>query len=182
MPDAYLPRFFSREGRHLPGVKRAVPVPQPAAGAEWTVNVPGGRQWRIIGGAAQLVASAAVANRRPGLSLGDESTTTARTVSALQVQAGATALLGYLPDSGVTAPAGVDTVGLVPAWDAWIPGGFVISSATPGLQAGDQYSQVSLMIEELYVDDQELSKLGEERDQALGIEQTPWGAPNQPGG
>lgn len=182
MPDAYLPRFLSREGRPLPGVKRAVPVPQPAAGAEWTVTVPGGRQWRIIGGAAQLVASAAVANRRPGLALGDESSTVARTVSALQVQAGATALLGYLPDSGVTAPPGADTVGLVPAWDAWLPGGFVISSLTVGLQAGDQYGLVALMVEELYLDDQELTILEEERLAALGLQPVPWARTTRPGG
>src|SRR6516162_1693189 len=61
------PRFLTTEARVLPGYKRPVAITTPAAGANWTVTVPGGRMWRPIAINATLVTSAAVANRIPGI-------------------------------------------------------------------------------------------------------------------
>lgn len=175
MPDAYVPRFFSREGHALPGEKRIVTVANPAAAAELAVTVPGGRQWRIQAGRLQLVASATVANRFPVLTLSDGTTVFWQASLSAAITAGQTVQLSFSPQQGQGGPApGTGVQGLsIP--DLYLPPGTVLATVTAGLSAGDQYSGLALLVEELWLDDQELSKLHEQELAAAGIEQTPWG-------
>lgn len=159
MPDPYMPRMLTREDRVLPGEKRVVPIPSPAAGADWSVTVPGGRQWRLAGGSFQLVTSATVASRYapvlfsidgiPFFIAANNVATTASSTSVFVLQP------AYSPDQG--AQMGVYQPQDIPR--GWLLPGTTIASNSIGLQAGDQYSAIQLVVEEAWMDDQMLTTL-----------------------
>lgn len=175
MPDGYLPRFLSRDGLILPGEKRVIQVGQPAAGAEWSVTVPGGRQWFIIGGLAILTTSAVVANRRPGFQASDGTTTYLQAVGLVQVAASQFARLGYGPHLTASVQGAADAVENIVTPYGWLPPGSVLQSLTLNLSAGDQYSAVALFVEECWLDDQEITKLAMEADNQEAGTPLPWG-------
>lgn len=182
MPDAYLPQFLSREGRILPGEKRAVTVPQPAAGADWSVSVPGGRQWRVQSLRALLTTSAAVATRTPRLSYSDGTTIWWEGGDPAGYAASLVGRLCFIPLGSINNTGGQGVPTQDPLPDLWLVPGTVISVTTGGLDVGDQWSGIALFVEESWLDDQELTKLQEQKLAALGLEQTPWGASPNPGG
>lgn len=128
-----------------------VPVPSPAAGADWSVAVPGGVLWDVLTAKARLVTAVAAGNR----------------VAALEVTDGTTLLFGI---GGVTNQAASLTIdyswlqeyatnginptgGHVPNWLPEFPlhAGYVLRSATQGIQAADQWSAVVLLVDEFKV-------------------------------
>lgn len=130
----------------------------PAAGTDWTVTVPGGRQWRVLAGVGLFIASAAVATRLLSLRLSDGNATWWQGSFPTAPTAGQQFLIGY--GLGVTTAAapgpGSATELALPAM--WLPPLTVLFSATAGIQAGDLWGNLSLMIEECWVDDQYLSQ------------------------
>lgn len=159
MPDGYMPRFLSREGRVLPGVKRVITVPQPAAGAGWAVTVPGGRQWRVQGGAALLTTDATAANRLPVVQLSDQ--TSVWWDVAPDASVPASTAQRFSLGAGV-AQGGANVAGfpiVLPLPDMFLPAGTRLAVTTTAEDVNDQWSAVALMVEESYLDDQELTIL-----------------------
>lgn len=157
--------FLDNSNRLHRGVRRIVPVKKPAAAAEWTVSVPGGVMWRMLAGYAQLTTSATVSTRNLGLSVTNEGVTLFFDTSITGIGASSTANLHMVPSIPFLNA-------LTRGQEVWcnfplflLEEGWVITSLQPapgsGLAAGDQYTAVSLLVDEYYFTNQELSDLDE---------------------
>lgn len=127
---------------------RAVQVPQPAAGADWTITVPAGVLWRLVSAFGLLATSSAVANRTAVLSIGDGDTEFCR-IPATGVQAAS------LTES-YTWGVGLDSENTGPSQSQAIPeyvlhAGAIVKSATANVDVGDQWSAVVLYVIETMV-------------------------------
>lgn len=129
------------------GGLRGVSVANPAAGADWSLVVPANLRWSILGVQATLVTNATVANRAPSLQIQDP-VGHGYDVTAPGAQAASqTIIWNWTPGGPEKTIVGVDasaTLGVPtkvgPAW--------VIRTVTSLLQAGDQWSTISLVFEE----------------------------------
>lgn len=167
MPDPYMPRFLAREGRILPGEKRVVAVANPAAGAGWSVTVPGGRQWRIQGGVALLTTDAVVANRIPQITLSDQTTTWWDASVDVNIPASTPQRFSF---GALGVPGAAQTPGdaiIVPLPDMFLPAGTQLAAITTAEDVGDQWTGIALMVEECWLDDQMLSTLSIQGDAAI---------------
>lgn len=162
-----MPRFYSGQGRTLPGVKQVLTPAAPAAGQDWSFTVPGGEQWRVLGASAVLVTSAVVANRTPvvkvnagGLPLFVSANNNAQT---------ATATVTYVAEPVYTPNTTASFVGYRPLDrpDFLLEPGMTFGVATNNIDVGDQWSDVALYVERLYADDATLSTDIEEFDRAV---------------
>lgn len=122
-------------------------IANPAAGADFSVTVPAGEQWILRSMAAVLATSAAAATRTPVLLIMDGSGNVSMAAGQGDAMAASTTWTwSFYPgatDLGVsTSPAHAP----IPP-DLRLPPGYVIKSSTAGLQAGDQWSAIALMIE-----------------------------------
>jgi hypothetical protein len=138
------PLHYPLEG---PGKLRTVTA-APAAGQEWSISSPPGVRWKLLSGQWVFTTSAAAGNRIVGVQLKDQAFDN----------------LGFVVSSTPQAPSTVVNYGLFPGPPAaqgqtflinlgfnnplWIPVNGQIFSVTEGLQPGDQYSNVTLQIEE----------------------------------
>lgn len=124
--------------------RKTVIVASPAAGADWSVQVPGGERWSFRGLVAQLVTSAAVGNRGPRLERSDGSVRVlslqpsqiiapSTTVRASLVVGGP---LGANAQSQAVQWGGPDPFILNPAW--------ILSTSTINIDVADQWSQIAL--------------------------------------
>lgn len=123
-------------------------APVPAAGADWAFSPPAGAAFRILGGSAQLVTSAVVANRQVAIVVDDKSVTLF-TIEAAAVQAaGATVTYDLLPGCTLTTLTG----GHQPVF---LPVGIILSqqfrlrSVTGAIDVGDKWSAIYVLVEEL---------------------------------
>lgn len=155
--------FLSRQDRVLPGEKRVVQIPTPAAGADWSVTVPGGRQWRISAGRAIFTTSAVVASRIPRLTLSDGTTIYWENSVQATMVASNVYRLGFSAGGAQqsTGNANVDSALTLP--DLWLPGGHQFMTQTTAIDVGDQWSGLALFISEYWFDDQYLSQCEAER-------------------
>lgn len=126
--------------------RRVIQVPSPAAGAEWSVQVPGGERWSIRSLVAQLLTSAVAANRGARLEVSDGNVRVA-SYQAAQIQAASTTVRHTLvPGGPVGANAqsqasqwpGPDPFILAPTW--------VLSTSTINLDVGDQWSAIAMHV------------------------------------
>src|SRR5580765_5947487 len=102
-------------------------VANPAAGADWSVTVPAGHLWELLGITATLTTSAAVANRAAAIVLGD-GVNPYLTIPAAVVQAATLAgVYSWSGDAGAVA-LGVRQYGPLP--DLSVPAGWTIGSST----------------------------------------------------
>lgn len=163
------PVMLTRYDRIIRGQRREVPVATPAVGQEWSVPVPVGRMWRIVGGSLRLVTSAVVANRnaaygvlRDAVVLGGWGNSTAIAASSTQVFC--------VQESGTLGGGGpVKGIIQLPAPLYVVQGGLTIQSLTTNIDAGDQWSNLELMVDEFYFDNTGLSY--EEVSEREAIEQ-----------
>lgn len=155
-------RFLSHTGQVLPGVRRLIPVADPAAGADWTVTVPGGVQWKIIGGYAALTASATTADRLAYTYVTIDGYGVVYAYSTSAVVASTSGHYTITSDPAVVA-AGInsDAQSLVYP-SVYFPESTEIGTNTLNLEEGDQWSQIVLWIEEVYVTDPQLSEIARE--------------------
>lgn len=131
------------------GVNRRIDVPAPAAGAEWSLTLPGGSWWRLLLGRSRLVTAVAVANRDPGIELLDPDNQVWAAVTSTVIAASLTTTVSYASGSGAATAGVAGALVAVPMTDAFLPPGYVLRSFTPSLQAADQYDQVRLWMQEL---------------------------------
>ena len=131
------------------GLQRVATVANPAAGADWSITVPAGAQWLLQSVNAQLVTSATAGTRIPSLVITDNAAHVVFTgVASLSQAASLTYTYSWSPGA-VASPAGSTSVsGPLPALLRLQPG-WVIKTVTQGIQAGDQWSAISLAIQEL---------------------------------
>lgn len=159
---AEVARFLSTSGKVHNGVKRVVRVPAPAAGAEFSVAVPGGAQWRILAGMASLTTSAVVANRLPRYAFTIAGLRVYETGDAVNYAAGGTYGQSFAIGAAAQFSGGGGNSSSVPIPSLWLPDGAVFGSHTVALDVGDQWSAAVLWIEECYFTDAELT---EDREQ-----------------
>lgn len=157
-------RFLSYTGFFRPGLRRAVPVPAPAAGADWIINVPGGVEWFPLSIFATLTTSATVANRDPQLTVVYDGLTVfqghnIQNITASQVK-------NFTWTHNVTTPSAA------PAGNSWLyPGprfniaqGGTLGTVTVALSAADQWSNITVLVEEYYLTTGQLSEMERQRE------------------
>lgn len=124
-----------------------VAAAQPGAGADWSWQAPFIGRWRLHSVLAHFVASAVVANRNVRLRIVDANGGPFLTVGlAASIVASAVQDVCFAPTLPATAFAGVITNGM-PVTEL-LPGA-VVSVTTAGLDVGDQWSAINLVIEPL---------------------------------
>lgn len=153
------PLFLSDESRVLRGVKRTVTVPAPASATDWSVTVPGGRQWRIRAAFATLVTSATAGSRFVGASITDGNATLWRMQNTAAHPASTTAGYTFAQTRAPLNITGISNFGPIELMFGWYPAGYTIASLVNGYQAGDQWSAVNIAIEELLFDDTTLTDM-----------------------
>jgi len=141
-PPGVHEEFLSGEG-----LLRLVLGTDPAAGSEVVETVPTNAVWRILSVRVSLVTDSTVANRRPALYL-DDGTTTLFVLRAAAVQAaGLTRTYHFI--RSFPNPT-LDDTSQQYIWlpDIKLRGGYRIRTSTENLQAGDDYTQPVLLMEE----------------------------------
>lgn len=121
---------------------KTVTVANPAAGADWVWTVPSSTAWQIQSIRAQLVTSAAVANRTPVLRVTDTAGNIVLDAPATAAQA-ASATVVYewvagVPDQALT---GGDLQLELPT-GLTLEANWTVQTVTAGIQAGDQWSLI----------------------------------------
>ena len=126
------------------GWQEAIPLPSPAAGAQWSRTVPGPFTERLVTVTWLLTTDAVVANRFPQIQLADaQGRIVVITNAAGTVLAGSTVRPSlHVKCSNIPGnPSGV-----APGWlpDVLAPAGWTWSSVTSGMDAGDTITAVML--------------------------------------
>lgn len=131
-----------------PGFLREIAQANPAVGVDPPdLSVPVGTRWRFVAFCAQLVCSAVVASRLPVLSFRDPSPSVIIPCPAVQAAtAGQTVNFAW---SGIGAPlVGVGNVNTPAPVNLLLKPNFAVHIATSGLDAGDQWQNTFLQVEE----------------------------------
>jgi len=125
-----------------------ITAPTPAAGADWTLTPPPGSVWRILWGQAKLVTSAVAATRQVLLQLSTGGLVVAQMASPNTQITGLTYTYQFAP--GATQPTLASTFPVLslparvivdPRW--------ALGSSTIAKDAGDQWSAITFLVEEL---------------------------------
>lgn len=125
-----------------------VPIPQPAAGADWTLTPTGLGAWRILSLSGLLTTSAAVANRAVAITADDQTATYFRSPAA-SVQAASLGIHYSAFDGGSgSLTIGVDQVVNWPEGGVVLYPGHRLRSVTTLIDVADQWSQLAALVEE----------------------------------
>lgn len=152
-------RFRSLESCVLPGVRQIETVANPAVATGWSISVPGGQTWRLLGGVATFVADANVANRFLGIQFTVQGVSVYVGFFSTAITASQTRTLQYEMQTPTSSAANISSSVTVPITPLWLPDGSKVQSIGGPLQAGDQYSAISLWFEQLYQTDQDLGDM-----------------------
>jgi hypothetical protein len=136
-------------------------VASPAAGAQWSANVPGGVQWRVLEAQYTFTADAVVANRIPRIQYTQGGNVTWFRGALTIVAAGAITMLGAISDTVQGTDQQIFTFQYCPLPNWWLDAGDQISSVVSAMDAGDTIANVFLMIEELYATNADLTEAAE---------------------
>lgn len=135
-----------------PGIRRIhriVRVDRPAAGQGWTLTPGGARWWRVISLTARLVTSAVVANRRVRLTATEGDFTFF--VAEAHLNQAASLTFDYTAHTGAPVSA-ADNLVLplpLPSGGLLLRSGAVLTASATALDAGDQWSAIAALVEEL---------------------------------
>jgi hypothetical protein len=130
-------------------IRRVVAVNQPAAGAELSLTAQGLGAWQVLGLLFTFTASAVVANRQISLALDDGTTTIWRATTA-NVQAAASANTYQLYPQAIATALVAGLVNLaMPPEGLLLRRGWRLRTTTALIDVGDQYSAVSMWVQEL---------------------------------
>jgi len=131
------------------GVTRSVTIANPAAGSDWSIVLPTGVLWILNSVSATLVTSATVGNRTPALVVTDNTGHIVYNGAAAYAQAASLTWTYSWSGGGIAPPAGTtQNGGSIPA-GLRVPAGWTIMTATPNRQAGDQWQNIVLGVQEL---------------------------------
>jgi hypothetical protein len=128
------------------GTVQAVVGPNPAAGADWSVTVPGGQRWRLLSIRSILVTSAAVANREVQLAITANALVVALAPSGVAQVASETRHYTWY----AAAARGAGAVSLnvtVPLPAVLLPAGATIETITQAIDVADDWGPPALLIE-----------------------------------
>lgn len=126
-----------------------VAVTNPAAGAEWIHTVPTGKFWRIRSILHRLTTDATVANRESRLNIDDGVFNLWQSQNDIAQTASTGVYYNYAPGCGigeVASPSSDSRQYSLPAL-ILLPG-YRIRSTTVGIVAGDQYTNIRIMVDE----------------------------------
>lgn len=131
-----------------PGNALTITVANPAAGADWTQAVPVGARWRLVSWAATLTTSATVANRLVRAQITDAGNIPYSWGAPTQaVPASTAAIVSALQST--TPPVATETsVACVVPSNPYLFAGDKIGTNTLNIQAGDQWSNIRIKIEQ----------------------------------
>lgn len=119
----------------------------PAAGADFSVTVPNNRRWQLIAIRGALTASAAVANRFPAIVLDDGANQVF--LSRINVATTAGQSNGFTWAPTVQPYTDTQSNFLLPLPSpVFLASGYHVKSSTLNLQAGDQWSNIQLLVSE----------------------------------
>lgn len=124
----------------------------PAAGAEITITVPAGEEWKLIGAKMTLVNDANVANRYVALFATIDSVQMPITLHTTPLTAGLTYPLSFR--SGIGAgPLSNNTYFIAPLSENIIlPAGSVLATITSSIQVGDNFGPMTVLIEKRVIE------------------------------
>lgn len=130
------------------GYPEVLSFSSPAAGASFTTDVPAGFAWRVWGGSYRLVTSATVANRTPQMQLKRGSIPIYATGTGFNITASLNIQVVFF-EQAMHATAGIYFTQWMPIGirAVWLPATTTVSLAVFGIQAGDQVSEVTLLVE-----------------------------------
>jgi len=124
-----------------------IAIASPVAGAEVSHTVPAGKIWRVLNLTLLFTTSAGVANREVVVNFGAAGSS--GTYPAGQITAASLGRLHVFAQSGVRGVGAVNITANIPIGEVVLKGGDIISTNTSAIQVGDQYSAISLVVEEL---------------------------------
>lgn len=125
---------------------KLVTGPDPAAGAEAEVPVPGGELWDLYTFQVRLVNDATVANRRVSLAFDDGTTEFARFPTGQDYVASSNTLVTWADGLGQTLSAGTGNFRAIPMVAPPLLPGHSVGTITEGLQAGDNFGAPVLYV------------------------------------
>lgn len=147
MPGLFISPGHSASG--FVGVQRVIKPVIPAPGAEFVWTLPGGSFWRILSARIPFTASAVVANRLVRFQFSDGTDIFHKVGIPAPVTASLAVEFTLLPLVTLSTTFSLGATGVIPIPDAVLPGGFVLSTLTAGSDAGDQWGQGVLLVEEI---------------------------------
>ena len=130
------------------GAVRSITGATPGAGAEISETVPTGARWELVSFGANLVTSAAAANRMPALTLDDGTTIYFRGPMNVNEVASGTWSNYWTQGQLVSAAAPSNVInGAIPA-NIRLGAGHRIRTVTAAIQGGDQWGTVQYLVRE----------------------------------
>lgn len=125
------------------------PIPNPAVGAELNITPDGQGGWRVVYFAFSLTTSAVVAARTPSIRASDGTVRTFEDIfNAAQAAASTVRYVSYPGCTPHGVIGGLATCGM-PDEGIILGQGWSLASLTTNIDPGDQFSNVSLIVEEL---------------------------------
>lgn len=129
-------------------VRRTVLVPNPAAGADFRIVVPGDQTWRVLAVQATLLTTAVVGARVPVLGVTDGNATVLRVSTAVTQPASNSTGYCWIPGVGTTTGAGFGVENIPLPLSLTLGAGQTLTCVTINLDVGDQWSAVTAWIEQ----------------------------------
>ena len=130
------------------GALRSIAGTTPGAGAEISETVPTGARWKLLAFAAQLVTSAAAANRVPALFVDDGATVLYRAPVNVNEVASSTWQNSWIPVGSFNQTASGNVVREVLPVELFLGAGYRLRTVTTAIQAADQWSAVQYLVRE----------------------------------
>lgn len=148
--DTYRQGFPHSPSQHSiegPGCIRSITGTNPAAGADISETVPTNARWRLITVRADLVTSAAVANRQPTLIIDDGANELARSQLTTNETASAVWRNTWADVGSGVSGVGVGVIHVMPA-GLVLMGGYRIRTLTALIDPADDWGAPQLLVEE----------------------------------
>lgn len=125
------------------------PVASPSVGADFAITCNDGGVWRVRSIVAQLHASAVAGNRFPQLVVDDSTTTSMKYPAGVATAANGTTVYSWNLGYPVMEAAIEGALVVVPITDFVLHQGWRVHPVTVNLDAGDQWSAISITIERI---------------------------------
>lgn len=126
-----------------------IPITRPAANAEWTITVPNNTRWEILSIYAECDLDATTSARRLAIRVTDGTDNLFQSQPGSASTASTQMVLVHAPGMTVGNPVPDQLPGTAPLpIGLTVRAGYVISSVTLNLQAGDRYDNVAMLVME----------------------------------